>query len=274
MLLYRAHHPAPAKCRKRGVANGANIIIKTSDYGKRWRYSNTGYTGGVLGWGTSVSFTPDGKMMFCLIDFGCWLTEDGGGTFRNLEVKRIWGQETSTPGAMHNDTIVVAVGTWEQQVIEVSHDGGKSWTAPYGTSPFNAGSTYGIAVAPNNPDQIYAATASGVWIYNNGRWVQRGSAHGLERDSFRMNFVKAVVVDPIRPNIVYAGKWAPGIGESNGVFRSQDGGLTWENITGHLGPAIEINSINVSPKDSSVFIGTYRGTFRFRPAFARVAISN
>jgi photosystem II stability/assembly factor-like uncharacterized protein len=338
-----APHPMNAE-EALAVANGANIVIKTSSHGKRWRYSNSGYTGGVLGGATALSFASSEKMIFCLIDFGCWLTENGGSTFKNLKVKEMLGQESCTAGAIYKDTIVVAVGSWGQQSIEVSWDGGLSWTvydslmdshrfiafhpqspsviyaggyrsddnghtwkqlqekvravypgngdivyaisfasndkavikkstdrgdswsAPYGVSPFIGESTYEIAVAPSDPDRIYAGTESGVWIYKQGQWTQKGSGQGLEKDSFGMNYVKAIAVDPINPNIVYAGKWAPGVGASNGIFRSDDSGNTWENISGNIGPELEVNSVVVSPTDGSVYIGTYRGTWKYHPS--------
>jgi photosystem II stability/assembly factor-like uncharacterized protein len=338
-----ASHPLNAE-EALAVVNGANIVIKTLSHGKRWRYSNTGYTGGVLGGSTALSFASGGKMMFCLIDFGCWLTENGCETFKHLKVKEILGQESCTASAMHNDTIVVAIGTWGQQGIEVSWDGGvswkvydslldsyrfiafhpqspsviyagkyrsddngrswkqlqeevravypgngdmvyavsstgngkaliekssdrgESWTTPYGISPFIGESTYEIAVSPKDPDRIYAGTASGVWIYNQGQWTQKGTGQGLERDSFGMNYVKSISIDSMNPHIIYAGKWAPGVGASNGIFRSVDNGNTWENITGNIGPELEVNSVAVSPTDGSVYLGTYRGTWKYRPS--------
>ena len=65
--------------------------------------------------------------------------------------------------------------------------------------------------------------------------------------------VSAIAVDPNNPNIVYVG------GAQGGVFRSKDGGNTWEQLLkGALNFAI--GSITVDPMDSTkVLVGTGEG---------------
>jgi photosystem II stability/assembly factor-like uncharacterized protein len=82
---------------------------------------------------------------------------------------------------------------------------------------------------------------------------------------FGLNLVRAVAVDPNRPEILYAGKWSAGRGSSNGVFRSTDSGASWANISANLGPELEIGSIFVDPADSTVYIGSYLGTWKLAP---------
>lgn len=322
-------------------ANGRARILKTVNKGKQWAYSSTGFTGGKLGVGrTSIGFSPDGRMVFFLIDHGCWLSEDGGDTFRDLGVKRFRAL-TSPVGAINGDTIVAAVGTWTEHCIEVSKDCGVSWEifgnlldnyrfisfhpqnpsviyahryrsddggyhwkklkedvravyrqngdiiyaisadskgkavikkstnqgstweSPYVTAPFTQKGVHEIAVAPDNQDRLYVASTTGVWIYYGGKWHQRGHYDGLAKDAFGWLFVKCICVDPNNPNVIYAGRWSPGRGQSNGIFRSNDGGITWENITWNLGPELSVWSVSVSPLDSTVYIGTSLGTWKY-----------
>jgi hypothetical protein len=56
-------------------------------------------------------------------------------------------------------------------------------------------------------------------------------------------------------------------GHANGIFRSVDKGGTWKNITGNLGPEININAVHVHPHDGYVYIATSHGTWRLPPPY-------
>lgn len=63
----------------------------------------------------------------------------------------------------------------------------------------------------------------------------------------------AIVVDPMRPEIVYAGSY------TNGVYKSIDRGLTWYRMVNGLGN-LSIQSLAIDPTDSNVvYAGTYSG---------------
>jgi hypothetical protein len=119
-----------------------------------------------------------------------------------------------------------------------------------------------IAVAPDDPDRIYLATSNGLWLFDGERWTVKNARDGLAKDFFGMCFLNSVAVDPNNPELVYVGRRAPGCGQSNGIFRSTDRGVTWENITSNLGPELTVWSVQISPVDSAVYIGTSLGTFR------------
>lgn len=334
-------HPAdPHKALS--VANGANIVIATDSNGKRWRYSNTGFTGGVLVQKTSLCFVGPKTMLFGLLDFGCWLTQDGGATFKQLKTLEYRSLSSCSAAAMHADTIVAAIGSWDTQAIQVSWDRGKTWTmfpsleysshrfvcfhpqhpsviyagifrsddgghrwrrldhrvraiyppdgdivysfaqgdttrilkstdrgdnwSPvYPALPSTGADVLDISVDPRNPDHLYLGTTDGVLILKQGRWQHAGPGHGLAEDQFGLNMVRAVAVDPNHPDVLYAGKWSAGRGSSNGVFRSTDSGERWVNISANLGTELEVGSIFVDPVHSTVYIGSYMGTWKLVP---------
>jgi hypothetical protein len=67
--------------------------------------------------------------------------------------------------------------------------------------------------------------------------------------------VSAIAVDPIDPNIVYAGP------AQGGVFRSIDGGQTWSSLFAGA-KNFAIGSITIDPKDhDKVIVGTGEGNF-------------
>lgn len=319
------------------ASNGKGRILKTLDGGENWAYSGSGFTGGRM---RDIAFSKDGKMVFCLTDHGVWLTEDRGGTFRELKVKRVLGAKSSYSGDIRGNTVIVSVGTWGEKGLAVSHDLGKTWktfdelinpyrfiaihpkhdniiyagpyrsgdkgntwtklshsvtamyprngdivyaAAPagekecfilksvdqgatwlttYPVCPFPVKSVRDVAIAPDDPDRIYVA-AWGLWIFDGKKWLLRNADHGLDKDFFGMCYLSCLSVDPNNPNRIYVGRQAPGCGQSNGIFRSLDGGLTWKNITHNLGPELTVWAIEISPLDSTIYIGTSLGTWKY-----------
>ena len=321
------------------VSNGRARIMKTTDRGKTWAYSGSGYGGGRM---LDISFSKE-TILFFLVDHGIWQTCDNGDTFTELRVKRIFNHRSSASGDINGDTIVASIGQWGKKGLTVSHDRGESWKifktlvdifhfisfhpqrnhivyagpyrsddkgnswkklphtiramypqngdivyailprsknkcivtksvdhgntwmTPYPICFFPKKSVQDIAIAPDDPNHIYMATYSGVWIFNGSKWLQKGHEHGLEKDYFGGNFIRSIAVDPSHPNVVYAGKMAPGRGPSNGIFQSLDKGETWKNITYDLGPELTVWSIRINPQTSEVFIGTSLGTYKLNP---------
>lgn len=116
-----------------------------------------------------------------------------------------------------------------------SVNAGESW-APVSDKYF--GGTIGaIAVAPSAPDVVYVgggeypirgnvSHGDGVWKTTDGgkTWAFMGLAETRQ--------ISDIVVNPTNPDLVYVAAlghvWAPN--PERGVFRSKDGGKTWERI--------------------------------------------
>lgn len=161
-----------------------------------------------------------------------------------------------------------------------STDGGDTWTKISG-SIFDGLGVGAIAVEPGSPNTIYAATTtalrgmssvccSGVTrpVPDAGQWglykstdggatwtfIHNGSADKTQCTGDQNEFnntgvcsprgVRALALDPINPNIIYAGSYA------RGVWRSNDGGSTWTQIKLSLSagnittrPTIAVNTL-------------------------------
>ena len=59
-------------------------------------------------------------------------------------------------------------------------------------------------------------------------------------------------IDPASPMVLYAGKWAPRTGASNGMFKSVDRGITWRQINYNLGNNLNIREITIKPSVGAV----------------------
>lgn len=120
-------------------------------------------------------------------------------------------------------------GVWK------TDDFGRTWDPIFDDAP--TGSVGDIAIAPNNPDIIVVGSGEGLHRPDLG--VGDGifkSIDGGESWKFMglgdIQQVARVIIHPDNPKLIYvAGLGHPyGPNEQRGVFRSQDGGETWEKI--------------------------------------------
>jgi photosystem II stability/assembly factor-like uncharacterized protein len=122
-------------------------------------------------------------------------------------------------------------GVWK------STDYGRTWNPIFDGQP--TGSVGALAVAPSNPQIIYVGSGEGLrrpdlstgdGIYRTGdggkTWEHLGLRDGQQ--------ITTILVDPHDPNRVFASVLGHPYGPNTerGVFRSADGGKTWEKILG------------------------------------------
>lgn len=123
----------------------------------------------------------------------------------------------------------VAGGVWK------TTDGGLTWSPIFDKQPI--ASIGAIAVAPSDPNIIYVGTGEaclrGDISFGNGMYKSLDAgktwAH-IGLDDTR--HIGAVIVDPRNPDIVFVAALghAFGANKDRGVFRSADGGKTWQNV--------------------------------------------
>ena len=187
---------------------------------------------------------------------GIWKSTDGAITF-----KPIFDRHIQSIGALRIDPSnpsTVWAGTGESCVrnsvsvgdgVYKTTDGGATWT--------NVGlketeHIAGIEVHPKKSDTVYVCATGHAWNANEERGVFRTTDGG--KTWTKVLYVDAntgcadITQDPGDPDILYAGMWqfrrqphffsSGGVG--SGVYRTKDGGETWEKVTkglpsGHLG---------------------------------------
>jgi photosystem II stability/assembly factor-like uncharacterized protein len=120
-------------------------------------------------------------------------------------------------------------GVWK------TDDFGRVWTPIFDDQP--TGSIGAIAIAPSNPDVVYVGSgeglqrpdlATGDGIYRSGdggrTWTHLGLRDGQQ--------IPALAVDPRSPDRLFAAVLGHPYGPNpeRGVFRSADGGRTWQKV--------------------------------------------
>jgi hypothetical protein len=111
-----------------------------------------------------------------------------------------------------------------------------------------------IAVDPSNPDRIYI-TFGGfgdyrrVWFFDGTGWEPRSGPHDGSPDSLLSVQANAILVDPTDPGRLY-------VGTDIGVWRSIDGGVTWEPFSEGL-PDAAVTDLILHPRSRLLRAATY-----------------
>ncbi len=203
----------------------------------------------------TVSGDPNdrGTFYFGACAGGVWKTTSGGSYWENVSDGFF---KTSAVGAIevaHSDPNVIYVGTGEAALrSNISHgdgvykstDGGASWTNMGLAETRHIGR---IAVDPTDADIVFVAAFGHAWGPNEERGVYRTKDGGKSWEKVLYKSEKAgavdVTLDPSNPRVVYAAIWEAqrypytleSGGDECGIWRSLDGGDTWEDITRNPG---------------------------------------
>ena len=198
---------------------------------------------------------------------GVWKTTDGGQTWKNIS-DGFFGGSIGAVAVSDWDPNVIYVGGGEVTVRgNVSHgygmwkstDAGKTWKQIGLTDSRHIPR---IRIHPKNPDLVYAAVLGHLFGPNEERGLYRSKDGGetWERILFVSNEVGCVdlAMDPTNPRILFASFWRvkrtpyslESGGEGSSIWKSTDGGDTWEEITRSEGlpkGTIGISGVTISP---------------------------
>ncbi len=201
---------------------------------------------------------------------GVWKTTDGGQSWENISDGHFGGSIGSVAVSEY-DPNVIYVGGGEKTVrgnvsygygIWKTLDGGKSWNH-IGLS--ESRHVARIRIHPRNPGLAYAAVMGDLYKPTEERGVYRTRDGGKswEKILFANDDAGAVdlILDPNNPRIIYASTWRirrtpyslESGGEGSALWKSTDGGDTWENLTEKEGFAdgpLGIIGVTVSPANS------------------------
>jgi photosystem II stability/assembly factor-like uncharacterized protein len=114
---------------------------------------------------------------------------------------------------------------------------------------------------PQNPDVLYVSSVLGVFKSVDAGSHFAATARGIQT-SFLFPFVLTVAVDPARSNTLLAGT------DFSGVYRSLDGGRTWDSASFGLsdpfhGYSTVVNDIAIDPRNpTTVFAATLDGVYK------------
>jgi len=219
---------------------------------------------------------------------GVWKTQNGGQSWDNVS-DGYFGGSIGAVAVSEWDPNVIYAGTGEKTVrgnvspgygMWKSSDAGDTWSS---VGLQDSQHISRIRIHPKNADLAYAAVMGHLFGPNEQRGVFRTRDGGQtwDRVLFVNDEVGAVdlVMDPTNPRILYASFWRikrtpyslESGGPGSGLFKSVDGGDTWEELTGNKGlpmGTLGIIGVAVSPTNNknvyAIIEADNGGVFRSR----------
>lgn len=186
----------------------------------------------------------------------------GGGVWKSIDGGMSW--KPVSDGFFKTGSVgAIAVSEWDPNVVyvgmgeapirgNVSHgdgvykstDSGETWQH-LGLSDTRQISR--IRIHPRNPDLVYVAALGHVYGPNKERGIYRSRDGGQTWENILFRSEKAgaidLIMDPSNPRILYAAFWEAyrtpyrliSGGPGGGLFKSKDGGETWQEISRNPG---------------------------------------
>ena len=184
---------------------------------------------------------------------GIWKTEDAGVTWRNVSDGFLGTSSVGAIAVSQSDPNVIFAGMGESCIrLDVSHgdgvyrsgDGGQTWKHCGLEDTRHIGE---VRIHPKDPDVVYVAALGHAFGPNEERGLYRSTDGGNSWDKILYVGERAgavdVVFDPRHPETIYATMWEThrnfwelsSGGPESGMWKSTDGGDTWEEITRNEG---------------------------------------
>ncbi len=199
---------------------------------------------------------------------GVWKTGNAGQTWDNISDGQIPVGTIGAIGVAPSDPNVIYIGTGEAPIRGVTTSQGEGlWKSTDAGKTFTfiglpkAGQIAKIQIHPTDPDLAYVAVQGQIWGPNPERGVYRtrdgGESWELVLEVNADTGATDLTMDPTNPRILYAGMWHHGRkpwfiksgGEGGGIYRSVDGGDSWQQLEGGLPDLIGKTGIAVSAEN-------------------------
>jgi photosystem II stability/assembly factor-like uncharacterized protein len=213
-------------------------VFKSTDGARSWRPTGNGLER--VGFASTLAVDPHnpgtvylgGTRVWEGTAGGVFKTTDGGRSWRSTGLGVARAVSVIAIDPHRPDTVYAGTGFYERRAgVLKSTNGGRSWvlmTDDFGSDGFPAQAVRALVVDPHRRATIYAATfPGGVFKSTDGGRTWRAVNAGLEQ----VKVVETVVVDPVTPDTLYAGAIGFFKGERRGVFKSTDGGASWDRTS-------------------------------------------
>ena len=137
------------------------------------------------------------------------------------------------------------------------------------------GTVRSLAFDPKNPDRVFLGTSAGSLYLSidNGRTWSRFAHLGSSAEMV----LDHIVIDPVEPKNIFVAAWNAQLPASDGdLFRSKDGGKTWEIVADLHGKSLR--ALSIAASDPKILVaGALDGIYRSRDgghAWERISPEN
>ena len=231
--------------------------------GLKWREIGP-YRGGRV---TTVTGVPGNPNLYYrgATGGGVWKTENAGRTWDNISDGFFKVGTIGAVAVSESDNNVIYVGTGESPIrgVTTSHgdgvwkstDAGKTWRH---IGLEESGQISKIRIDPRNPDVVFVGVQGQIWGPNEERGVFRTTDGGKSWEQVLkagpQTGASDLRMDPTNPRVLYAAMWNHGRkpwyihsgGTDGGIFKTVDGGDTWNKLKGGLPEMVGKIAVDVS----------------------------
>ncbi|MEM6638739.1 MAG: glycosyl hydrolase [Pseudomonadota bacterium] len=183
----------------------------------------------------------------------------GGLSARSIGPAVMSGRVAALDGAITDDGLVLYIGTASGGVWK-SDDGGIVYRPVFDDHQQSIGA---VRIDPNNPETVWVGTGES-WVRNTvspGDGVYKSTNGGDKWQHVGLDnsdHIAELLVHPDDSNTVFVCAlghlWKEG--GDRGVFRSSDGGKTWENVL-RIDDATSCSDLAMTPDGSAIFAGMW-----------------
>jgi photosystem II stability/assembly factor-like uncharacterized protein len=249
--------------------SGSTVASTPSTPFQALKYRNIGPSRG--GRCTAVTGIPGQPHVFFMgTAGGIWRTLNAGQSWENISDKFFESGSIGAIAVSESDPNVIYVGTGQSTIrgnvalgvgVYKSMDGGKTWKH---SGLRSAGQISRIRIHPKDPNLVFVAVVGNAFVPNEERGLFRSKDGGKTWEKILYISSKTGVadldMDRSNPRILYASAWTGqrkpwtivSGSEESGLYRSTDGGDTWEKLAGGLPQGIVGKiGIAISPANSS-----------------------
>ncbi|QQS15725.1 MAG: hypothetical protein IPK84_05195 [Candidatus Moraniibacteriota bacterium] len=238
-------------------SGGGSAILRSSDGGKTYMPKVTIDAKKTIASADILSLAFEASNPSRLIlgtrENGIFVSDNGGDVWRQLVFP-----PTKTYGLVadwSNPAVLYATGVWQNRgKIYRSEDRGAKWDEIY-TEPNTGTVVTLLAQDPKHPETLYAGTSAGIIFRTTDSGKTWGSLQGIDAPALALSF-------DVAGDTFYV------LSSGKGLFRSRDGGATFDAIPGKSKSSVtktlpEATSIATDPSRSGMlYVGTKSGLFR------------
>ena len=133
------------------------------------------------------------------------------------------------------------------------------WASQWAVLGPDGGDVRSLAYDPHNPDRIFLGTSTGViFVSNNGGQDWARFAHLGAGDEYVLDHI---ALNPKHANVMYASAWSAQSQQLGDIFRTTDGGKSWQTLSAMHGKSIRAMAMSAS--DPNILVaGALDGVFR------------
>jgi photosystem II stability/assembly factor-like uncharacterized protein len=253
----------------------AKAFLKTNEFKSIKPYKTKNIEDLRFGWNTPVVFSRDGNRMYVGAQY-LFISENQGDSWRRISPDLTTDdpekqkQEESGGLTIDNSTAenhctiftinespldknIIWVGT-DDGNIQITTDGGKSWTNLTKNIPGLPANTWCSYIEPSNYNKAVAyATFDGHRNNDKKSYLFKTTDYGRTWISLSDNNLKTynhiIKEDPVNPDLLF-------LGTEMGLYVSIDGGKVWSQFKGKV-PPVSIRDMLIHPRENDLILGTH-----------------